>query len=43
MKKVLAILALAALMMAGLGKGGISSMANAYTEVDSALPALPAE
>ena len=43
MKKVLAILVLAALMVASLGKGGVSSMANAYTDFEGALPALPAE
>lgn len=41
MKKILAILVLMALMLASLGSGGTSSMANAYTEIDGALPALP--
>ncbi len=43
MKKILAILALAALMISSLGQGGFASMANIYTDVESALPALPAE
>ena len=43
MKKALAILALVALMVASLGKGGYASMANAFTDFDGALPALPAE
>lgn len=41
MKKVLVVLALAVLMIASIGKGGFSSMANGYTDIPGALPALP--
>ena len=43
MKKLLAILALAALMIGSLGNGGFSAKANAYTDFQGALPALPPE
>ncbi len=41
MKKILVLIALAALMIASMGNGGVSSMANGYTDIPGALPALP--
>jgi len=41
MKKVLVILALAALMIVSMGKGGFSSMANYYEDIPDALPTMP--
>ncbi len=43
MKKAIIIFVLAVLMVASLGKGGFSTMANAYTDFEGALPALPAD
>ena len=43
MKKVLAIFALAALMLASLGNGGFSTMASYYGDIEEAMPAQPVE
>lgn len=43
MKKLLAILAIAVLMVASLSGSGYASMANAYADVPEAMPAQPAE
>ena len=43
MKKILALVALAALMIASLGTSGFASMANAYADVPEAMPAQPVE
>lgn len=43
MKKALAVLALVAIMILGLGKNGLVSFASSYTGVPGALPAEPAE
>jgi len=41
MKKILVILGLAVLMIASMGKGGLSSFANYYEDVPDALPTMP--
>lgn len=43
MKKALAILALVAIMIAGLGRNGLVTSATSYIGLKEALPAEPAE
>ena len=41
MKKIMAILALAAVMIGSLGHGGLAISASYYEDIESALPAQP--
>lgn len=43
MKKVIVFVALVALMIGSLSKVGVSLNANGFKDLDSSLPALPAE
>ena len=43
MKKALAVLALVALMIGSMGKGGLVAFASYYGDIEEAIPAQPEE